>query len=228
MKGQGLKRLHTQRSQKISITVLSDKNAWMNPWIQKLLAKWADSRLILSWVHEPSDVPEGELCFILSCSKLVNPGILQKNRHNLVVHASDLPKGKGWSPWTWQIIEGENSIPLTLFEAVDAVDSGFIYLQEWIEFQGHELIDEIRASIAGKIATMCQKFIDSYPDIVERGREQQGEESFYPRRRPKDSQLDIERSIKDQFDLLRVVDNKRYPAFFEYRGCRYILKIEKV
>ena len=30
-----------------------------------------------------------------------------------------------------------------------------------------------------------------------------------------------------QFDLLRVVDTERYPAFFDCRGRRYIVKIEK-
>jgi methionyl-tRNA formyltransferase len=33
--------------------------------------------------------------------------------------------------------------------------------------------------------------------------------------------------LAEQFDLLRVVDSERFPAFFEYRGRRYKLKIEK-
>ena len=34
-------------------------------------------------------------------------------------------------------------------------------------------------------------------------------------------------SIAEQFDLLRVVDPEHYPAFFDYRGKRYIPKVEK-
>jgi spore coat polysaccharide biosynthesis predicted glycosyltransferase SpsG len=34
-------------------------------------------------------------------------------------------------------------------------------------------------------------------------------------------------SIAEQFDLLRVVDPEHYPAFFDYRGKRYIIKMEK-
>lgn len=74
---------------------------------------------------------------------------------------------------------------------------------------------------------MCERFVELYPSIIACGKEQEGEESFYPRRRPEDSRIDIGKSIKDQFDLLRVVDNERYPAFFEYNGCRYVLKIER-
>ena len=58
-------------------------------------------------------------------------------------------------------------------------------------------------------------------------KEQIGEESFFKKRGAEDSELDTEQSIKDQFNLLRVVDNEKYPAFFEHLGKKYILKIYK-
>ena len=35
------------------------------------------------------------------------------------------------------------------------------------------------------------------------------------------------RSIAEQFDLLRVADPQRFPAFFDLRGHRYLVRIEK-
>ena len=35
------------------------------------------------------------------------------NKNNIVVHASDLPKGRGFSPMSWQILEGKNKIKLS-------------------------------------------------------------------------------------------------------------------
>ena len=70
------------------------------------------------------------------------------NRHNLVVHESPLPTGTGWSPLTWQILEGTNQIQVVLFGAANEVDSGKIYLQEVLEFAGHELIDELQKAQA--------------------------------------------------------------------------------
>ena len=32
--------------------------------------------------------------------------------------------------------------------------------------------------------------------------------------------------LAEQINLLRVVDNKRYPAFFEWRGRRHVLQVE--
>jgi len=63
---------------------------------------------------------------------------------------------------------------------------------------------------------------------MNQAREQSGDESFYPRRRPDDSRLDPSRTLAEQFRLLRVVDNDRYPAFFEWRGSMYTLRIRKV
>ena len=154
--------------------------------------------------------------------------MLAKFRHNLVVHESDLPQGKGRSTLTWQILEGRNRIPVTLFEAAEKVDSGVIYSQEWLQFGGHELIDELRAALAQATIVLCRQFVAEYPKIVVQARPQTGDESFYPRRKPEDSRLDPSRTLADQFQLLRVVDNERYPAFFEWRGSMYALRIRKV
>ena len=42
-----------------------------------------------------------------------------------------------------------------------------------------------------------------------------------------DSLLDFNKTITEQFNLLRVVDNDKYPAFFENQGEKYFLKITK-
>ena len=68
------------------------------------------------------------------------------------------------------------------------------------------------------------KFLENYPN---QGKEQKGEETFYDKRGPKDSQLSIDKSLKEQFNLLRVCDNERYPAFFYLNDKKYVLKIFK-
>ncbi|WP_341885428.1 hypothetical protein [Synechococcus sp. UW140] len=70
------------------------------------------------------------------------------------------------------------------------------------------------------------EWVDNFQDLIDSAYPQTGEASYYRRRRPVDSQLDPERTLAEQFDLLRVVDNDRYPAFFEWRGRRYGLDIQ--
>jgi methionyl-tRNA formyltransferase len=169
--------------------------------------------------------PPLDLCFCLSFSQILPADFRARFHHCLVVHESDLPHGKGWSPLTWQILEGRNRIPVTLIQAADRVDSGPIYAQRWLDFQGHELIAELRAGQAAATLALCRWFVDDYPASAEQARPQQGEESIYPRRRPADSRLDPQKTLAEQFELLRVVDNTRYPAFFEWRGRRYTLRL---
>ncbi|MDZ4855244.1 MAG: UDP-2,4-diacetamido-2,4,6-trideoxy-beta-L-altropyranose hydrolase [Nitrospirota bacterium] len=211
-----------------SIAILSDRTSWLNDYISELVLDWLSAGHRVLWVHDKHDLRPGDFCFYLSCGQIVPVSILSQYRHNLVVHESDLPKGKGWSPLSWQILEGRNKISVTLFEAAKKVDSGRIYAQESLEFEGHELIEELRVAQARATRNLCKRFVSEYPAILAKAREQVGEESLYPRRKLADSKLNASQSIVDQFALLRIVDNERYPAFFENDGYEYVIAIRKI
>ena len=127
---------------------------------------------------------------------------------------------------TWQILEGASSIQITLFEAVAELDAGPIYLQQPITLQGHELVNEWRALQAKATLELCLDWFDRHQEVVVEAKPQNGETSHYPRRRPADSRLDPELSLAEQFNLLRVVDNQCYPAYFHWLGRSYILNIQ--
>jgi methionyl-tRNA formyltransferase len=146
-----------------------------------------------------------------------------RNTHNLVIHESELPKGRGFSPVAWQVLSGKNIIPVCLFDAVAELDSGPIYLRDNIELNGTELMPEIRKKQGNKTVELCLRFLLMWPDIEVY--EQQGEPDSYRKRNRRDDQLNVEKSIAQQFDHLRIVDNERYPAWFELRGRKYIIKI---
>lgn len=112
-----------------------------------------------------------------------------------------------------------------MFEAVEEVDTGEIYIVDYIKLEGHELNEEIKHQQGLITKKMVKEYISNF-DII-KGKPQKGKETFYPRRRLKESELDINKSIEEQFNLLRVVDNERYPAYFNFKGEKYILKIYK-
>lgn len=211
----------------LSITIVSDKNSWINQYLGQLIEILEKQGHTVSWHHSPKDITAGDIAFFLSCGQIVPPHTLALNRNNIVVHESALPQGRGWSPLTWQILEGKSEVPITLFEAAESVDSGDIYLQDLMCFNGDELVDDLRRIQGAKTIELCSEFVSRYPEVLEEAWSQEGEPDYYPRRRSKDSQLDVDKSIKEQFDLLRVVDNERYPAFFELHGETYLIHIEK-
>lgn len=209
------------------ISLISDENSWINLYITDFIKKLVAIGYEVEHSHTHENIRFNKIVCYLSYSKIVPKCFLNKNRHNLVVHESALPKGKGWSPLSWQILEGINDIPFTLFEANEKVDGGKIYIQKKISFNGNELVDELRFLQAKTTFELILEFITNYEHVVKNAYTQSGEESFYTKRTPENSELDITKSLKEQFNLLRTVDNDKYPAFFHFREDKYVVKIYK-
>jgi len=206
----------------VKIAILTTKNQWFEAYADTLSKKLGNIPIF----NNHADFNDKyDIVFILSYHQIIPQKALKKNNHNIVIHASALPKGKGWAPLFWQILEGRNNIPFTMIEASDSVDNGDIYMQETLELDGDELNEELRGKQANLIIRMCIKFINNY-ELYKVPVKQSGDESFYVKRSKEDSRLDIDNTIKEQFNLLRVVNNNDYPAYFELDGNRYILKIE--
>ncbi|HNT60367.1 MAG TPA: hypothetical protein PKJ97_00120, partial [Candidatus Bilamarchaeaceae archaeon] len=108
---------------KVSV-VVDTPESWMNDYAEELVRAIGSKGYEARFCRRYDEVPEGGIAIFLSCEKIVPKQVLKKSVHNLVAHASDLPSGKGWSPITWQVLEGKNEIPVTLFEAADRVDAG--------------------------------------------------------------------------------------------------------
>lgn len=208
------------------IQVLTDAGSWISPYVDELAQAWELAGHTVRIAHRVEQALPADFCFCLSFSRIVSAEVRKQYRHTLVVHESDLPDGRGWAPMTWQILEGKSRIPVTLIEAVDAVDAGHIYLQEWITLDGTELNPEWRALQARATQDLCVQWLQAYPAIVDRARPQMGAGSIYVRRLPADSRLDPSKTLAEQFNLLRVVDNQNYPAFFEMLGRLYQISID--
>lgn len=206
----------------MKIAILTTPDQWFVEYVKQLQNKIENSKL---YFDHRELTKSYDIVFILSYHKIIENEYLDNNKHNIVIHASALPKGKGWAPMFWQILEGKDTIPFTMFEVDEGVDSGDIYMQKTLQLNGYELNDELRKKQAEHIINMCLDFIENY-EKYKIPIKQNGRESFYKKRTAKDSELDIEKSIKEQFNLLRIVDNENYPAF-ELDGKKYILKIEE-
>jgi len=208
-----------------SVSIVSSSDTWMNQYIPLLIDQALQIGCAIRWVHDHRSLQPGDVCFLLSYGRIVSKDWLLLHRNNLVVHASDLPHGKGWSPMTWQILDEATAIPLTLFEASSDLDSGPIYCQKLLELQGYELAPEWQRLQAESTIELCLNWLKSYPDSLASVL-QSGTESFYERRRPEDSRLSTELSLRELFPLLQVVDNQAYPAFFELKGRRFRFSID--
>jgi methionyl-tRNA formyltransferase len=168
----------------------------------------------------------GHILFLVSCSEILQESIIKKFKYALVLHASNLPSGRGWSPHVWNVLEGKNTLTLCLLEADSKVDQGPIWLRQHIELEGHELFDEINDKLFRAEINLMTKAIQN-TNLISPTNQSDAPSNYYPKRTPEDSRLNIDKSLKEQFNLLRIADKDRFPAFFEYLGHKYILKIQK-
>lgn len=207
----------------MKILILTSLGQWFVSYAKQLQNKLPGTELL----YDHNDIKQTyDIVYILSYHKIIPLEQLKGNRHNIVIHSSALPRGKGWAPMFWQVLDGKNEIPFTMFEASSGVDDGDIYMQDVLSLTGYELNNVLRKKQANFIIHMCLKFVNDY-ESYQIAKKQCGDESFYAKRSPKDSELDIMKTIKEQFNLLRIVDNDDYPAFFEIDGHKYIVKIEE-
>lgn len=207
----------------MKVAILTSKNQWFEEYAPQLASELNNAPIYYD--HHLIDEAY-DILFILSYHRIIESHYLDKNKHNIVVHESDLPLGKGWAPLFWQVLEGKDEIIFSLFEAGSGIDNGDIYLKKTLHLTGYELNLELRERQANLTIQMCREFLIDY-EKLSTPTKQSGQESFYPKRSPKDSKLDIDLTIRQQFNLLRIANNEDYPAFFEIDGIKYLIKIEK-
>lgn len=210
---------------KISI-LCTDPN---NPVINSL-REWTDEMSskghAVSLVFDKANLQGGGILFLVSCSQIIRDAERDQYKATLVLHASDLPKGRGWSPYIWSVLGGANQITVSLLEASEPVDSGAIWLKTTFSLEGHELLPEINEKLFAAELLLMSQAVDQFDYI--KPAPQTGELGPHmAKRSPADSRLDPNKSIAEQFNLLRVVDSQRYPAFFDHLGKRYLIRIEK-
>lgn len=208
------------------IYIYVDNDSWIIPYAKRLQSELKLEGYEVLYVQKYEEIGNGWINFMLGCTRLVSEEVLSRNTHNIVVHESDLPEGRGFAPMTWQILEGKNEIPVCLFEAKEKADAGVIWLRDTIHLKGNELCSEWRVLQGEKTIELCKKFVKSNNKL--KSIEQSGQSTSFVRRYPKDSELDPNKSLADQFSLLRVVDNLSYPAYFKYKGRIFKITIEPI
>jgi len=210
-----------------SITLLcSDVNhpifPYLKAWKDKNSKKYQIN--LLNTVDEIQE--EGEILFLISCSQIVTDKTKSLFQHTLVLHASDLPTGRGWSPHVWDVISGKDNLTLSLLDAKEPVDTGDIWRKVTIPLNGTELFNDINDVLFKAELSLIEwacvnyKSSNATPQSAEKS-------TYYRKRTPQDSELELDKTLESQFNLLRVCDPDRFPAFFYKNGQRYNVRIEK-
>ncbi|MGY9049122.1 hypothetical protein P775_06395 [Puniceibacterium antarcticum] len=175
-----------------------------------------------------AELAGGDILFLVSCTEIIDQPVRDLYGHALVLHASDLPAGRGWSPHIWAILEGAGVITISILDAEDRVDTGAVWAKERRTVPKHALYDEINAVLFDAELALMDRAIEMIQSGQHPVAQSERTASYWPRRRPEDSEVDPEKSIRKLFDAIRVADPDRYPAFFRLNGHVYTIALKKV
>ncbi len=208
---------------KISILHTSNNHP-IKPW----LLNWIDTQKNLheiDLVDTKENLVEGDILFLISCSEFISKKERDKFKKTLLIHASDLPKGRGWSPHIWEILNGAEQIVISLLEAEDKIDSGDIWKKVKVNISKNALYDEINRDIFIAELKLMEFAISNFNNVIVQ-KQSNIDSTYWPKRTSKESELNLNKTINEQFDIIRVSDPNRFPAFFYKNGKKFILKIE--
>jgi methionyl-tRNA formyltransferase len=211
----------------MKITIFcSDALHPVNAYLQTWIAEYRGQHPI-DLVRSKSELSHGNLLFLISCSEIVTEAARSHYSKTLIIHASDLPCGRGWSPHIWQIIGGATVLTITLLEAANKVDSGDIWKKLEVRVNKDALWDEINHLVFEAELKLMDFAVESFDTIEPQAQSTVIESTYHPKRNPAHSKIDPKKSIQDQFDLIRVCDPDRFPAYFELHGHKYNIRLEK-
>jgi len=199
----------------------------VNPWLEEWREQRQDEHEI-KIVREVACLQGGDVLFLVSCTELLQKQIRNKYAQALVLHASDLPQGRGWSPYIWQILDGARTITVSLLDADHPVDSGAIWAKISFPVAEHLLHDEINEALFRAELQLMDRGLDMAAAGHRPVPQPEGQSSYWPRRRPSDSEVDPYKPLVAEFDKIRVADPVRYPAFFRLHGYKYSIEIRKL
>lgn len=147
--------------------------------------------------------------FFLHWSHIV-PDYLVNNYECVCFHPTDLPYGRGGTPVQNLIERGHEYTYLTSFRMTTELDAGPIYDKTRLSLLGtaQEIYEDMMTLAKGQIAYI----VKTNPTP----REQEGTPTFFQRRKPEDSRLTGDKTLKQQYDFIRMLDAEGYPhAFIE-------------
>jgi len=210
-------------SEKIKVTFLFDKK---NDYKKKYFNIFkSNKKYIFKKIYNYKNIQKCDILFLISYTKILPLKYFSKVGLPLVIHESNLPYGRGCSPVMWEILKNKKLFYISILELNEKVDSGRILLKDNFYINPTDLYDEIRDKQSQSNIKIVKKFLKIHPKI--KFKRQIGIPTYYKSRSTRDSELNINKSIKSQFNLMRINNNNNWPSFFYIHGIKFFLKIYK-
>ena len=140
----------------------------------------------------------------------------------LGIHASLLPKYRGWAPITWAIINGETETGVTLFHLEDDVDSGDVVAQISLPIEERDTCATMYEKASHASIELLREYLPRLAQgTAPRASQDEGLAAYFPQRKPDDGLIDWTKSPEEVRNFIRA-QTKPYPGAFTYIGGKKV------
>ena len=167
-----------------------------------------------------------DVIIALGYTKKIDLKKLKRFKSKLLIHESNLPKGRGHSPVKHQIAYlKKKKIHCKLIEISNRIDSGDIWLSDYFMVKKTDLYDDIKLKQFQTSLRLINRLIKKKKNI--KIKKQVGRPTYFKKLKEIDDKININKSVKSQFDKMRSTDYKNHTNFFIINNQKIYLKLSK-
>ena len=132
------------------------------------------------------------------------------------IHASLLPKYRGWAPIPWAIINGETETGVTFFYLDDGVDNGDMIAQARFPIEKNDNCATVYEKATRASIKLLRKYLPQLAtNTAPRIPQDESHATYFLQRKPEDGLIDWSWSAKRIRDFIRA-QTRPYPGAFTY------------
>ncbi len=191
--------------------VLISDRPWSRKMADSLCARTGDDFFLIS---DPAKLTIEKLAelspdfvFFPHWSNRIDSSIYEKFEC-VIFHMTDLPFGRGGSPLQNLIARGIYETKISALRCVKEMDAGPIYLKKPLSLYGSA--EEIFMRASDVIEEIIIEILAKSPKPIP----QEGVPTIFKRRKQDDGNMANAQSLKQAFDLIRMLDAEGYPNAF--------------
>ena len=147
---------------------------------------------------------------------------IPKINNVIVIHSSDLPKGRGWAPLYYALANNNLKHTISAFLVSKHADRGDIIAKAKFSISPLHTVETLRKVDAEICIMMIGLILKHFRGRLISGSKQKGKPTYFARRYPADSKININKALVKIIPHLRGCGNE-YPAFFNWRGYKFQL-----
>lgn len=170
----------------------------------------------------PETPEQFDLIVLWSFRKIVRHSNASDNV--IIFHSSDLPDGRGWAPIYNTLARDMATYTVTGIKLAEPVDSGDVVIKATFPMLPGYTASALRRFDHELSILLTAKVLERFKGRPLHGRSQSGEGSYYQRRRPEESEIDISRPFAELIPHLRACE-PHHPAYFFHEGEKYLIAI---